>query len=97
MLEPVTEVRALSRRRFQRDLDRAAPCGPKHLIESAGHCPQAGRFSAAQMRPGMHHDERHVQYRRSLDLLHERRYGFGAHMSVWGGEIDQITTVSKDR
>src|ERR1041384_3030507 len=97
MLNPVAEIRALSRRCFQRDLYRAIACGAKSFVESAGHDPQAGRLAGTQVRAGMHNNERHAKYSGAVELVDDGADRFLAYPRVGSREVEKVTTVGKDR
>src|SRR5438132_5340627 len=57
---------------------------------------QSGFFTRAHVGAGMQDEERDVQRRREVDLLHERLDRVGTVRTGWRSEIDEITGMAKD-
>lgn len=94
MLEPVTEIRPLPRRRLQRNFDRAARRRAKHFVQIPGDAAQTGLFAGTHVRAGVHDDKRYAKSVGTPHFVHHRREGTPG---IRCREVDEVGTVGEDR
>ncbi len=93
MLEPITKVRTLTRRRFQVDCDIRSGGSPVHFIERFSDSCQPGSLAFTHVRPGMDDQVRNPKGLTALDFNSHRVNRLLPKSLVRAGEIDKVGCV----
>jgi hypothetical protein len=96
VLNCASKATALARCVLQSDADWRHFRRAKYFIKSSNDLLQAGRFTLAKMRAGVHDKEGQSQIRREPDFLHKRLQGFVAVVAWRSAKVDQITRVTEN-